>query len=430
MKNIITLFLITMTIINGFSQEEFSKDIILHKDRKFNEKSINSDLNSKSFNTWSLSANSGYNMPAGPFTVGYYSAKSNYITSPMVNHFDINLRKMFNTKFGLMLGLGYDHISNTGKSMPFSNNLYSSNLQAVINVHQVLNWEEFTHTFGLQLHFGPGLSFLQSQVVQSSSSFYKAKDFSVDNMYSIVTGATILVKVSDHLALNIDYTINKNFSQQLNFDGKTNADLSNNATGIIYSAGAGITFYLGKKDIHADWFNESKSEKTDDLLARLDILESKLRDVSKNVTAAKLEQSKDVKVDNSKIINNAVSGNENVTNVQARNMINSQYVNVFFDFDKSTVSTGSISVINFLLKYLKENPESKLDVIGYADELGDTSYNKKLSQIRANNVADIIIKSGIDASRLTIIAKGEDDSVPKESEVARQLVRRVIFKIN
>ena len=64
MKNIITLFLITMTIINGFSQEEFSKDIILHKDRKFNEKSINSDLNSKSFNTWSLSANSGYNMPA------------------------------------------------------------------------------------------------------------------------------------------------------------------------------------------------------------------------------------------------------------------------------------------------------------------------------------------------------------------------------
>ena len=348
----------------------------------------------------------------------------------MVNHFDISLRKMFNTKFGLMLGLGYDHISNAGKSMPFSNNLYSSNLQAVINVHQVLNWEEFTHTFGLQLHFGPGLTFLQSQVVQSSSSFYKAKDFSVDNMYSIVTGATILVKVSDHLALNIDYTINKNFSQQLNFDGKTNADLSNNATGIIYSAGAGVTFYLGKKDIHADWFNESKSKKTDDLLARLDILEGKLRDVSKNVIAAKLEQSKNVKVDNSKIINNTVTGNENVTNVQARNMINSQYVNVFFDFDKSTVSTGSISVINFLLKYLKENPESKLDVIGYADELGDTSYNKKLSQIRANNVADIIIKSGIDASRLTIIAKGEDDSVPKESEVARQLVRRVIFKIN
>ena len=40
------------------------------------------------------------------------------------------------------------------------------------------------------------------------------------------------------------------------------------------------------------------------------------------------------------------------------------------------------------------------------------------------------MKLGIDASRLKVIAKGEDSLVSKESKLAKQLVRRVVFKVN
>ena len=75
--------------------------------------------------------------------------------------------------------------------------------------------------------------------------------------------------------------------------------------------------------------------------------------------------------------NTVNNSNDNYTNVQMKNMINEQYVNVFFDFDETRITPGSISAINFLIKYLNANPNASVDVIGYADELGDFNYNIK-----------------------------------------------------
>ena len=111
-------------------------------------------------------------------------------------------------------------------------------------------------------------------------------------------------------------------------------------------------------------------------------------------------------------------------------MINGQYVIVFFDFDETRITPGSISAINFLIKYLNSNPNASVDVIGYADELGDFNYNINLSKRRAERVMEMIVRSGVDAKRLRLVVKGEDNSVPKESKLARQLVRRVAFKVS
>ena len=81
------------------------------------------------------------------------------------------------------------------------------------------------------------------------------------------------------------------------------------------------------------------------------------------------------------------------------------------------------------MKYLKANPSSNAQIIGYADEVGDASYNQALSQRRADAVKNIAINSGISASRLTVVANGEDASVNKDSKAARQIVRRVTFSV-
>lgn len=384
----------------------------------------------KNYNRWSVNVNGGFNAPVGPFTTGYHSATADYLTDPNFNHLDFNVRKMFNTKFGLMWVVAYDKFSSAGNSIPFNNRMFSTSLQGVINIHRALHWEEFTNTFGLQMHFGPGLTFLEAQEIRPVTSTYIPKKFAFDNIYSIVSGATVLIKVSDRFAFNMDYTMSKNFSHHLNLDGRTKVDLAANRTGIVHTATAGATLYLGKKDKHADWYWEDKIDKPNELLARINTLEAQLKDTNKDGIPDCWDTYVTTKIDNLPAANNVVVSNQNYSNVEAMKMINSQYVNVFFDFDQSTVSAGTISAVFFLINYMKENPSATVDVIGYADELGNRDYNFRLSEKRAKNVAEMIVRSGIEESRLKIVIKGADNSVPKESELARQLVRRVAFKVN
>ena len=68
-------------------------------------------------------------------------------------------------------------------------------------------------------------------------------------------------------------------------------------------------------------------------------------------------------------------------------------------------------------------------ILGYADEKGPEDYNKKLSTKRAEAVADVLVKAGIEKSRLNTEGRGEDTSVDEGSPNARQLARRVTFSI-
>jgi OOP family OmpA-OmpF porin len=54
-----------------------------------------------------------------------------------------------------------------------------------------------------------------------------------------------------------------------------------------------------------------------------------------------------------------------------------------------------------------------VDINGYADRLGSTKYNLKLSEKRANSVRDYLISKGIDAKRLKAHGKGESNPVVK-----------------
>ena len=78
---------------------------------------------------------------------------------------------------------------------------------------------------------------------------------------------------------------------------------------------------------------------------------------------------------------------------------------------------------------MKNNPSKSADILGYADEVGNSSYNQQLSQKRAEAVKNVLTNAGIDASRLTVKGNGEDTSVNKNSAEARQIVRRVTFKV-
>lgn len=104
--------------------------------------------------------------------------------------------------------------------------------------------------------------------------------------------------------------------------------------------------------------------------------------------------------------------------------------NIFFDFNSAELQPESIGELRRLLKVMKDNPLITVEIAGHTDSIGTVSYNKKLSQERAEAVANWLIQNGVDENR--IVAKGYGESKPvadNDTEEGRAKNRRVTFTI-
>ncbi len=75
---------------------------------------------------------------------------------------------------------------------------------------------------------------------------------------------------------------------------------------------------------------------------------------------------------------------------------------------------------------LNNNPNSTVSVIGHTDNTGEAAYNFDLSQRRAQAVTSVLINSGVAASRIRSIGRGEDQPIASNLNAqGRQQNRRV-----
>ena len=85
--------------------------------------------------------------------------------------------------------------------------------------------------------------------------------------------------------------------------------------------------------------------------------------------------------------------------------------NIFYEFDKATLTPESTASLDELVTLLENNPTVTIELGSHCDFRGSDKYNEKLSQKRAESVVNYLIEQGIDAERLT--AKGYGESSPK-----------------
>ena len=80
---------------------------------------------------------------------------------------------------------------------------------------------------------------------------------------------------------------------------------------------------------------------------------------------------------------------------------------IYFDFNKSEIKPESESTLKEISKLLSKNPKLNLYVVGHTDNVGDFSYNMKLSQSRAEAVVNMLAsKFSINKNRLTAAGVG------------------------
>ena len=96
--------------------------------------------------------------------------------------------------------------------------------------------------------------------------------------------------------------------------------------------------------------------------------------------------------------------------------------NIFFAINSAKIQDDQQSKIASLVDYMEKHPAAKVSVTGYADvDTGNPRINSKLSEKRANNVAEALKAKGIAADRIKVDYKGDTVqpyNTPKENRVS------------
>lgn len=402
------------------------------------------------FNKWSLEVNGGFNKAMAPITPGYHSSAYGQL-----GHADLGVRYMFNEKFGAKLDYGFGSFQNAKDNLSYSTKYSRFNLQGVANVGRIMNFESFSNSFGLLLHMGGGIGTVNPE----ENTF---NDFT-DKVYNIMFGLTPQIKVTNKIAIVGDISTILNGRQTVAFDGASViTPFTNNgyygANGTWWTGSIGVQFYLGSAEQHADWYIAADKYATKEELAnQINGIKDMLKDSDgdgvpdyldkePNTPAGARVNSAGTTMDSDgdgtpdhldkcpfapgPSSNGGCPVEQTTEEVDFfMKSINEGYVNVYYAFDSSKPLAYSVPATNYVANFLKRNPGVKLEVKGFADELGPEDYNIKLSEKRAKAVYDMLVSAGIDASRLTFKGYGEDTSVDKSSADARQLSRRASFEV-
>lgn len=86
--------------------------------------------------------------------------------------------------------------------------------------------------------------------------------------------------------------------------------------------------------------------------------------------------------------------------------------NIFYDYDAATLRQESESALNQLAEFLLEN-NLRIELSAHTDARGSATYNKKLSQRRAQSCVDYLVARGISPSNIIAIGYGESLLVNK-----------------
>ena len=84
---------------------------------------------------------------------------------------------------------------------------------------------------------------------------------------------------------------------------------------------------------------------------------------------------------------------------------------VYFEFDKSNLTSKSIQTLKSAVNALNENSSIMITLSGHADERGTREYNLALGQRRAEAVSDYFVLNGISPERITVKSYGEERPV-------------------
>jgi outer membrane protein OmpA-like peptidoglycan-associated protein len=96
-----------------------------------------------------------------------------------------------------------------------------------------------------------------------------------------------------------------------------------------------------------------------------------------------------------------------------------QYI-VFFGWNKSNLTAQAASTVAQAAATAKQIGAASILVVGHTDTSGGARYNQKLSERRANTVANELVRNGISADQISAMGKGETELLIQTGDSMRE----------
>jgi outer membrane protein OmpA-like peptidoglycan-associated protein len=117
-------------------------------------------------------------------------------------------------------------------------------------------------------------------------------------------------------------------------------------------------------------------------------------------------------------------------NVVARPVKNIVFEDVYFDFDRFSLTDAAQRILAQAVDALRADPTLRVRIEGHTCNIGTAEYNLALGDRRARSVQQYLVSNGIGADRLTTVSFGEEQPKYDNSrEETRRLNRRAAMTV-
>lgn len=249
----------------------------------------------------------------------------------------------------------------------------------------------------LMATLSPSLSLIASNAKIKTSSNNQTIDQSGSLMHlGIGAEAGVGYRFNKHLTFKlysgVTYVTNKNFDGMPDADHKTN---------LLWNKGLKLIFTLNKKEC-----------------------KKVIPQAIENIPVAP-KQADEVKV----VVNDSVLEvkKDTLPVIAQKPMIDIPEKTIYFKLNKHNITDKEqLDILNEIVKVIKENPQSTISIDGWADKSGTKKWNELISIRRAQFIKEILIKNGIEQSRI-LYTKG--NGVDYQNIDNLKNTRRTVIKI-
>lgn len=121
-------------------------------------------------------------------------------------------------------------------------------------------------------------------------------------------------------------------------------------------------------------------------------------------------------------LRNAMAASESASIQREQDILKATFKSeAYFDYDSSNLKPGAYPELRRISDILIKYPHSRIEVAGHTDTKGSEEYNQKLSERRAEVVANQLIYNGVSAQRVTAVGYGESQPISSNDAMNRRV---------
>jgi len=121
-------------------------------------------------------------------------------------------------------------------------------------------------------------------------------------------------------------------------------------------------------------------------------------------------------------LRNAMAASESASIRREQDILRATFKSeAYFEYDSSRLKPGAYPELRRISDILIKYPHSRIEVAGHTDTKGSEEYNQKLSEQRAEVVANQLIYNGVSAQRIIAVGYGESRPISSNDAMNRRV---------